>query len=197
MKFLAGKEPESIEKTDNNTVILNISVNGNHNSITIPEVVEEMRCSPPVRKSLGKFVSTVKQEGVDKVRFTENGRNGETIEKREADYFSAPLFAENLLTDSIQRMYFTIVSISLVQGYKWRLKAGETSLQVAMKDEDFMRKVEESEENFSNGDILECDLHTLQSVRPDGNIVTSYEITKVYHHKKSPKAQKLPLIEPE
>ena len=197
LKFLAGKEPESIEKTDNNTFILNISVSGNHNSIAIPEVVEEMRRSPVVRKSLGKFVSTVKQEGVDKVRFTENGGNGETIEKREADYFSAPLIAENLLTDSIQRMYFTIVSISLVQGYKWRLKAGETSLQVAMKDEDFMRKVEESEENFSNGDVLECDLHTLQSVRPDGSIMTAYEITKVHDHKKSPKVQKLPLKEPE
>ena len=55
-----------------------------------------------------------------------------------------------------------------------------------------MRKVESSEEDFSNGDILDCDLHTVQTTKPDGGILTTYEISKVHDHIKTKKQNNLP-----
>lgn len=193
IEFFKGKDPDTTQITNHNTVIYI----QNNNTLEAPIEVEKLRKNPSVRRNLAKVVSPVLQEGVDKVLFGEDKTNFSYISKETAEYFRPLIQDGNMLKDETQRMFFTIVSISLVSGYKWRLRAGEISLQASINDEDFMKRVESRKEEFANGDILDCDLRIQQWARPEGGIQTTYQITKVYDHIKSKPIQKLPLENPE
>lgn len=197
LKFLAGREPDSTEQTDRNTTIIKINVNGNHNTIEVNNNVETMRKSPAVRKNLEEFVSPVNKEGIEQVKFYGTDGEGPSITKPETGYFAAPHRGENIVTDSTERASLTIIKPSLESGYKWTLRRGNLMIQASIKDEGYMAKVEKRTEKFSNGDVLDCDLRTIQEEKRGGGFVTTYEVVKVYDHLSSLTSQKLPLKEPE
>ena len=93
--------------------------------------------------------------------------------------------------DETHRYAFSIVSLAFKEDNKWRLTDGQAIYSVIMKDAEFQRKVDSSEAVFAKGDVLICDLHTIQWQVQDG-VKTDYEVTKVHDHKH---ARQLPMFD--
>lgn len=197
LKFLAGREPDSVEPTDKGTFNLNINVNGNNNHIEVSSIVETLRKSPNVRKKLEEFVSPVSKEGIDEVKFYGVKGEGPSIGKREAEFFRAPTPPESVLMDTTERVNCAIVKPSFEPGYKWTFRKQNLLIQASIKDEVFNGRVSGKMETFSSGDFLDCDLRTVQEEKPGGGIVTTYEVLKVHDHTHSRKDQSLPFKNPQ
>ena len=95
--------------------------------------------------------------------------------------FDIPESQEQLL-DETRRQAFSIIGLSFKEDNKWRLTDGENTFSVSMKDATFQQRVDNNQEIFAKGDVLVCDLRTVQW-QVEGGIKTEYEVIKVVNHR--------------
>jgi len=134
-----------------------------------------------IRHALADIVHPVKEEGIDRIRILDNKQPIHEITKGETNAFDIPEIQEQLL-DEIRTHAFSIIGLSFKEDNKWRLTDGENTFSVYMKDTDFQRRVDNNQEAFAKGDILICDLRTVQW-QVEGGIKTEYEVVKVVNHR--------------
>jgi hypothetical protein len=116
----------------------------------------------------------------------------ETVEKSEYKYFHTPDVSDEIIQEKDSTALYSIHSLSFKEDNKWRLSDGSNTFFVTMKDEEFLRKVNENLISFSKGDILELSLKIITWETKDG-INTEYEAMKVLDHKMAARQLKLPL----
>lgn len=104
--------------------------------------------------------------------------------------YIVPEIKEPIL-DQMSQMAFSLVSLAFKEDYKWRLTDGQVVYSVPIKDPVFLKRVNNNELAFAKGDVLFCDLRTIQWQVEDG-VKTEYEIFKVIDYKP---ARQLPLID--
>ena len=82
----------------------------------------------------------------------------------------------------MRRYAFSIVSLAFKEDNKWRLTDGQNTFSVLMKDEAFQYKVDNNDIAFAKGDVLVCDLRTVQWQVEDG-VKSEYEVVRVVTHR--------------
>lgn len=143
-----------------------------------------------IRRSIAEIVRPVKQQGIERVQIRDDNRLLQEVTKGDVESFEVP-GVEELLLDEVNRKAFSIISLSFKEDNKWRLTDGQNTFSVSMKDTVFQRRVDNNQVAFAKGDVLLCDLRTIQWQVQDG-IRTEYEVMKVVSHRP---ARQLPLFE--
>jgi hypothetical protein len=185
VKLLQGRTPK-VEKVNANLFRLTIDKQTYDVPLEWVKVYQDVN----TRRALADIVRPVKVLGIDRCEVRENQRLVQSVTKAEVDAFDVPEIKEPLL-DEISSHAFSLVSLSFKEDYKWRLTDGQLIYSVSMKDAAFQSKVDKNEIAFAKGDVLLCDLRTIQW-QIEGGIKTEYEVVKVVNHMP---ARQLPLID--
>lgn len=134
-----------------------------------------------IRHAIADIVHPVKEQGIDHIRILDNKQVIQEVAKNDVDAFDVPESQEQLL-DETRRQAFSIIGLSFKEDNKWRLTDGENTFSVSMKDVAFQRRVDNNQVAFAKGDILICDLRTIQW-QVEGGIKTEYEVITIVNHK--------------
>jgi hypothetical protein len=135
-----------------------------------------------IRRAVAEILHPVKEEGIDRIQILENKQPIQEVAKDEVDAFDYPGSQEQLV-ENVSRIAFSIIGLSFKEDNKWRLTDGDNTFSVSMKDVDFQRRVDNNQEAFAKGDVLICDLRTIQWQVEGGGIKTEYEVIKVVNHR--------------
>jgi hypothetical protein len=85
---------------------------------------------------------------------------------------------EPLHTSEYERV-FGVLSPSFTGDYVWRLTDGDNRISAAMKDANFVRKVESGDIAFSAGSLIQAKVESVTSRTPTGKLSTRTEIKHV------------------
>ena len=98
--------------------------------------------------------------------------------------YDGPAVAEHqdLVLDEVRKYAFSIVSPAFKEDNKWRLNDGQNTFSVLMKDAAFQHRVNNTDIAFAQGDVLVCDLRTIQWQVEDG-VKSEYEVVRVVAHR--------------
>jgi len=184
VKWLRGRRPK-VEKINENLFKLTID----KQTFEVPLELLKLYQDANIRKSLEEIVHPVKGEGIEVFKVQQKKQLLQSVTKQDVDTFDFPEYEESLL-DETRRYAFSIISLAFKEDNKWRLTDGQTTYIVSIKDSAFLNKVDKNEIAFAKGDVLVCDLHTVQWQVPDG-VRTEHEVTKVHSHKP---ARQLPML---
>lgn len=78
-------------------------------------------------------------------------------------------------------MVVSILSLTFVEGNKWRLSDGERTFNAAIEDQQFIDRVDGGIEAFRKGDMLRSQMRISQSQR-EGRLHTEYAVVEVIQH---------------
>ena len=134
-----------------------------------------------VRRNIQDMVRPVKEPGIDRFMLREAGQTIQEVTKSEVEAFDVPEY-QDLLLDEERRHAFSIVSLAFKENNKWRLTDGQNTFSVSMRDDAFQRRVDNNDIAFAKGDVLVCDLRTIQWQVEDG-VKSEYEVIKVVTHR--------------
>lgn len=177
IKKTKGKKPEKIEKNQDRTYTLTIE----NVTYTIPENLFKLYSSRPTRTALEKVISPVSKEGISKFSVKDGDQETVSVEKNEQEYFAVPEPEDTQIIDEIREGAYSIISLAFKEDNKWRLSDGQTTYSVAVKDEEFLKQVENNEISFAKNDVLICEIHIRQWQTAQG-LKTEYDLEKVKKH---------------
>ena len=143
------------------------------------------------RENAEKFVSPLREEGIDQIRMRYQGKTSVHISADDVDFFDAPKSDATITTENENRITLIIISISFRPGEKWRVSdGGEKPFYVRILDVDFLQQVQDRDILFGTHDMLHVVLKTTQSII-DGKIRLEREIVKVLEYIPSPRQGEL------
>ena len=176
VKWLRGRSPR-VEQINEGMFRLTLE---NGESYDIPAELLRMYQDANVRAALAGIVRPVKEEGIDALEIREQDDAIIEVTKSDVEYFDAPQLQE-LILDETRTQAFSIISLAFREGNKWRLTDGQATFSVSMIDKDFQQRVDNNELAFAKGDVLVCDMRTVQWQTIQG-LKTEYEIVSVNRH---------------
>ena len=196
IKKLRGRNPDKIEKTDEGRVRL--TVNGE--SFEVSTELLRLYKDIAVRKALEELIEKpLKRDGIEK--FEVRGKDDpskpleplETVSKPESDYFAIREGPdEKVLVESTRKAAFHIISLAFKDDNKWRLTDGDTQITALITDQDFLRRVNSNEIAFAKGDVLICEVKTIQKQGVEG-LKTEHIVQSVNEHKPAIRQLDLPI----
>lgn len=192
VKFICWLKNRSIQEVilfDDGTV--EVVVDGD--SIKLELKTIELYRNFKLRVALEKaIVDPLEKDGIDSVAFTTDPDEGFfTVTKNERHWFKSPEQETQLLDESETITNLQLVSISFKDDNKWRFSDGGSSFHAKILHQDFLNRVQQSEESFTAGDLLRVRLKKIQSMVGD-TMKSDYEVLEVLEHKKPSVQLKLP-----
>jgi hypothetical protein len=187
VKKLKGKRPEKISPSNTKGMV---TIKHEGISFEVPSELLKLYQDVAVRTAIQKTLQPLQKEGVDVFQIKEDKTVIERIEKKDYEYFIVPTIENEKITETEQTVAFSIVSLAFKEENKWRLWDGSNTLNVLIRDNEFLGKVENNNISFSKGDILICQLKTIQWQTPEG-LKMEHEIIKVVEHKTAAQQLKL------
>ena len=178
IKFVRGKKPRVTRINDG---LYTFTIDGETYEVPI-ELLRQFQ-DASVRDALSGTVRPVGETGIDRVQIRENNQVVEEVAKEHLASFET-LADEELLLDEVKRQAFSIVSLSFKGDNKWSLTDGSNTFSVSMQDDFFRKQVDNNEVAFSGGDVLVCDLRTVQWMTR-GGVRTEYEVVRIAEHRSS------------
>jgi hypothetical protein len=176
IKWVNRRKPKLIKINDE---LYTLEIN--NETYELPVQLLRLYQDASVRHAVADILHPVKEQGINRVRILENKQPIQEIAKDEVDAFDYPGTQEQLV-ENVSRIAFSIIGLSFKEDNKWRLTDGDNTFSVSMKDADFQRRVDNNQEAFAKGDVLICDLRTIQW-QVEGGIKTEYEVVKVVNHR--------------
>jgi hypothetical protein len=176
IKYLRGRK-YSVSKI--NEKLFRLTVDGETYDVPL-ELLRQYE-DANVRKGLAGMFQPLREPGIDIVQIRENNQVVEEVEEEHLGSFEIQT-DEEITFDEVNRRVFSISALSFKSENKWRLTDGNTTFSVSMSDDAFRQRVANNEESFSSGDVLVCDLRTVQRLTK-GGVKTDYEVIKVIEHK--------------
>ena len=134
-----------------------------------------------IHRNIEDMVKPVKEPGIERFILREGGRTIQEVTEYDVAAFDVPEY-QNLILDETRQQAFSIISLAFKENNKWRLTDGDNTFSVLMKDAEFQHKVDNNQIAFSKGDVLVCDLRTVQWQIEDG-IKSEYEVIRVVAHR--------------
>lgn len=102
----------------------------------------------------------------------------------ESLYFSVPSLGDELINEQVSIVSLQIISASFIDSNKWRFTDGSLTLHAEILDEDFLKRVNSSEEVFAKNDILKAKVKFIQWLTNKG-MKSEYSILEVIEHRSS------------
>lgn len=178
IKLLRGRKYQ-VEKINEDLYKLTVNDETYEVSMQLLRVCQDVE----TRRNIQYMVRPVKEPGIDRFMLRESDQVVQEVTKDDVDAFDVPEH-EELILDEVSRHAFSIVSLVFKENNKWRLTDGANTYSVLMKDEAFQQMVDTNSVAFAKGDVLVCDLRTIQwQVEAGVGVKTEYEVTKVVQHR--------------
>jgi hypothetical protein len=105
--------------------------------------------------------------------------------------FVAPTFEDELIISDEWTTAFSVVALTFKDGNRWRLYDGQNTISVTIKDEAFIRRVNDNEIAFAKGDLRVCRVRVDQ-LRTGGSLRTDYAVLEVMEHRVATRQLALP-----
>lgn len=198
LKLLKNRPIERAKKIDNKRVRIEIT---HKETIDVDQRVLDLYKSARVRKALEDAIAApLERKGVDKVttsseEFT-NDDIAVNVNKEEREYFEMPNLEDEILGETTTTAYLQVVNLVFKENNKWRFSRGETEFYASVLDEDFLKRINRDEIQFSKNDILKVELH-IKDVLKDSGIKTEYVVLKVLEHRSAARQLPLPIEDSE
>ncbi len=176
IKWLRGRKPQV---TRINEDVYRLTVDGE--TYEVPMELLRLYQEASIRRNIEDMVKPVRESGIDRFMLRESGRTVQEVTKDDLDAFDVPEY-QDLILDEVRRYAFSIVSLVFKEDNKWRLNDGQNTFSVLMKDAAFQHRVDNNEIAFAKGDVLICDLRTIQWQVEDG-VRSEYEVIRVVAHR--------------
>ena len=186
IKKLRGKKPDTIIDQKNGMV----KITHGKTELEIPSDLVKLYFDYNVRKASENLSKPLETSGIISISIVDESERGEVIEKDDVSSFVVPEPEDEQIIEKEGKAAFSIISLSFKEDNKWRLHDGNTSMLVAIKDADFLGRVDRNLIAFSKGDILICDVITRQYQTAKG-LSTEHEVIKVLEHKPAARQLKL------
>jgi hypothetical protein len=169
--------------TEGNKTTLTVEDDKGEETIEISNEIAELLKNYKVREGLEKVVKPLKADGIEELKSEYNNVRHTIVEKNEASYCNVPKDEGEQINEYETTVFFSIRTLSFQEGNKWTLFDGEgqSSYSVKITDREFLQRVHDNREFFSEGDILKIRLKTIQYKTTKG-LKTEYEATKVLGH---------------
>ncbi len=162
VKWLRGRKPK-VEKINDEMWRLTVD----DETYEVPLKLLRLYQDTAVRRAAADMVKPVKEEGIERLDVRERGDVIESVTKSDVADFDAPE-VQDLILDETRTHAFSIISLAFKEGNKWRLTDGQATFSVVMNDRAFQRRVDNNEVTFAKGDVLVCDMRTVQWQVQDG-----------------------------
>lgn len=190
-KFLKGQEPKNIRQDGDNIYITNID----NTTMVFNEKITEIYQDSKFRECMENFAkSPLDSDSIDNITIKHNNDFIE-IDKSEKEFYKKVLWTkESDIKNRIYEQTFSIVSLNFNKGNKWKLSDGRGSINVVIKDESFLNKIENNEVQFAKGDKLICEVELIEDVSGE-KIISTYSILKIIDHIKPLKTQRFPIFQ--
>ncbi|QOJ36144.1 MAG: hypothetical protein HRU82_14880 [Nitrospira sp.] len=193
LKWLKGRTPSTVTKLENGTVKVDLSGSTISNStIIIKPDVYALYSAYGVRRHFNGVVKPLQRQGIERLEMRKGKETVESISKEESSLLATPTPTENIVHEGDHVAVFQVVRVSFKERYKWTLSDGERNFNVAVHDDDFVKKVEEGQLSFRKGDSLKVHVQTVSRRTDHKGIVTEYKILKVIEVIKQPPQLNLP-----
>ena len=176
IRRLRGRNPQITRVNDG---LYRLTVDGE--TYEVPMNLLRLYQDAAVRRNIQDMVRPVKEPDIDRFMLQEAGQTVEEVTKEDVMAFDTPEY-QDLILDEVNRRAFSIVSLAFRENNEWRLTDGTSTFSVSMKDAEFQRKVNNDEIAFSSGDVLVCDLRTIQWQAERG-VRSEYEVITVVAHR--------------
>ncbi len=177
IKTLQGKAPKVVQNNEDGTTTLSIE----GSDILIDQRVILLYQNIHIRQAAYQMIKPLDEDGIDAFIAGEGDNVVEVVTKAERAYFVPPVIDDVQIIENESIQAFSIVSLSFKEENKWRLSDGSNTLNVEIRDSDFLKTVQQNEAVFAKGDVLVCELTTRQWRTMDG-VKTEYAVNKVIEH---------------
>ncbi|MDA1316903.1 MAG: hypothetical protein O3B87_02655 [bacterium] len=146
-----------------------------------------------VRKALEIIVTNpLVKDGIDTFSI-EYKKTTTTVIKKEKEYYKLTGITEQLVEDQTIKTTLQAVMVSFAEGNKWKFSDGNNTFFANVKDEQFIKNVQEAKISFSKADALEVMLKKKAWMTENG-LKTDYEIINVIKHFSASKQIQLPFV---
>jgi len=184
-RFLRGKKPEKVLKAHANQFL--IEMDGHQ--LLVPFDVMRLYQDIAVNKAFSQLISSVEGNNVNKIEFRPEGtpKSIPSLVLTKEDRISVSISEPTpvVVVDDTRRMALSIRSLAFQEGNKWRLFDGQNTITASIEDKEFIDRVDANVVRFAKGDVLICEVRTIQSQGTDG-LKTEHTVIKVIEHKPAP-----------
>jgi hypothetical protein len=192
IRFLRGRKPEGVTIIDNR-----VQITIGREVFEAHEDAYRMWLDEKIRRAVDGLVRPVETPGIDWVE-ARYGEQTERVVKSEFESFAAPPRQIEPRTPAMvgtepppRETILRIVKPSFEPGQKWRFSDGNAVFNASIADEAFIKRVQDRQEGFYNGDLLRVLLKSAQSVTAGGNLSAEYTVEKVVKHVPGPQQNPL------
>jgi hypothetical protein len=151
-KKFKGTKPTVIEAKDG------VTLKANNIELFVPTEVFRLYKDKEINRLAQVVVNPLLRNGIDKMVVKDNGRETETINKKDADNFTPLSVTDGKTSENITpEMALKLVSptFSLTK-HKWRLDDGSGPRWYSIEDQNFLDEVRNHKRRFGFGDYLIC-----------------------------------------
>jgi len=137
----------------------------------------------PLREQIAAVVRPVVKQGIERVKFKDDGVELESVDKDDAQFFrGAEEEYGDAITSVIPRVRLKPSRVSFVQRGKWKLSDGEKTRWYTVADQDFIGRINAGEVRIGAKDVFICQVLSKQLLSEEGDLKMEYEITSVLDH---------------
>ena len=183
IKRFGRKKPSKVEPMSDGNVKLHfgdeVTIVNNH--------IYQIYNNFEIRDAAYKAVKPLEEEGINSFGIYKDSKPVFEVDKEYASRFVPPSATELMLTNE-EESFLQIVKISFNMNNKWQFTKGDETINANIVDEEFIKKVQNREASFYDGDILHVILQKEQ-YQEKGKLKTNYKILKVLNHEKAAQQQ--------
>jgi hypothetical protein len=179
---LNGRNPDRIVRRGSE-VILTIE----DEQLTVPMEVLRLYRDIAVNQAIGKLLTTLEPNRVERIEFRRAPGlpPDQVLTKEDKKAFSLPEPRDETVVDETRKMALSIRSLAFQEANKWRLYDGQNTITATIDDKEFLGRVDRNEARFATGDILICEVRTIQRQGNEG-LKTEHTVIRVLEHKHAP-----------
>ncbi len=190
-RWKRGETSLTLDVYDRIVAALNAAQKGQQNAIIVLPAVARAIDDVTVRQQLEKFTEPLRQEGLNAIRFKDDGGVQEQITTADAPAFTASHGREPTSQATFQATY-QIKRLYFERGKKWRLSNGTQSILVHIEDELFWKRIDAAEVAFSADDYLVCEVRMDQWFDGVAGLKTECVVLRVINHIPAQKQDRFP-----
>jgi ASC-1-like (ASCH) protein len=180
LKWLKGRKVTKIIQTDDKR----FAVYSGDQFIEAEDRVIQLFNDFKVRRAFEAAIAEPLKEGkIETIAITDDkGKTFVEATVAEKSYFGAIPDQQAPLPSYTYETNVSLVRLSFKEANKWAVFDGKNTISVNVEDEDFLRRIDQSDVSFSKGDILHVKMRIDQSETSTG-LKTEHTIEKVIEHR--------------
>jgi hypothetical protein len=190
-RWLQGNKPSRISKAEAGQFLLEID----GKTLVVPLEVMRLYQDIAVNRAFSELLTTVEGDAITTIEFRPEGAPKSSpsllLSRHDRQSISLEEPPPTVVVDDTRRIALSIRSLAFQEGNKWRLFDGQNTITATIEDRDFIDRVDANLVRFAKGDILICEVRTIQSQSRDG-LKTEPSVLRVIEHRPAPTQVPLP-----